>query len=166
MNQGIDDERTAVYSAELAAYDGTDLELVLGVEAVISLVAKLTEGEWWPGPRVEVRRARADAQASSVSCLGSLGVEGSAVVRVAVGQTTVATAAHELAHALGGIDVGHGPVFRRAYLDVVGVITNLDSTDRRGVLHVGQLADAFAMNDLAVGDRQWVEPTLCGPIAL
>jgi hypothetical protein len=166
MNHEIDNERAAVYAAELAAFDGTDLEVVLGSEAIVSLVANLTEGEWWPGPRVDVRRARADAQASSATCLEPADVVGWTVVRFAAEQTTVATAAHEVAHALAGLDFGHGPVFRRAYLDVVCVITNLDSTNRRGGLHVGQLADAFAMNDLSIGDRLWVEPALDGPIPL
>ncbi len=72
---------------------------------------------------------------------------------------TVATAAHELAHALAGTGHGHDAVYRRAYLDVVRVITNLDSTDRRRDLHVDQLRVAFGAAGLAVGERSWAAPT-------
>jgi hypothetical protein len=68
------------------------------------------------------------------------------------------TLAHELAHALVGVQRGHDEVFRRAYLDVVLVMTNLDSTDRRRALHGDQLAAALAAFDLAVGNRFWPEP--------
>ncbi|MBT7430245.1 MAG: hypothetical protein HN783_10580 [Ilumatobacter sp.] len=71
---------------------------------------------------------------------------------------TLATAAHELAHALAGAGRGHDAVYRRAYLDVVRVITNLDTTDRRHDIHVSQLADAFARAGLRVGERAWQAP--------
>ena len=81
-----------------------------------------------------------------------------ATIRLAGAQTTVATAAHELAHTLAGVAAGHGPVFRMAYLDVIAVITNADSTDRRHALHVGQLARALDEDELSVGDRRWPQP--------
>ena len=40
-------------------------------------------------------------------------------IRVAAGQCTSATLAHELAHALAGVDHGHDAVFRAAHVDVV-----------------------------------------------
>lgn len=166
MNQKLDDERSVVYVAELAAFDGTDLEVVLGLDSIVSLVTKLTQGGWWPGPTIEVRPARSDAHASSARCSDAAFVAGAIMVRFAVDQTTIATAAHELAHALAGLDAGHGPIFRRAYLDVVGVITNLDSTDRRGSLHVVQLTDEFTIAGISVGERCWVDPPPHGPIAL
>jgi hypothetical protein len=81
---------------------------------------------------------------------------------------TVATLAHELAHALAGSAAGHDAVFRIAYADVVGVITNLASTDRRRDLHVHQLLEAFTAAGLPVGARRWPAPPAAttGAIAL
>ena len=42
--------------------------------------------------------------------------------RFADGQLTLATVAHEFAHALAGIDHGHDAVFRAAFVDVVAVL--------------------------------------------
>ncbi|MBG7604849.1 MAG: hypothetical protein IZT58_09450 [Actinobacteria bacterium] len=168
MSPDVDNERTALYSAELAAFDGTDLEVGLGHDFVACQIQDVVTGEWWPGPSIEVRQARVDARASSTRCALDADNGSTAMIRLAVEQTTTATAAHELAHALAGVAVGHGPVFRRAYLDVLAVITNLDSTNRRRDLHVAQLAAAFVARDLSVGDRQWAAPPLedVGPIAL
>ena len=71
---------------------------------------------------------------------------------------TVATAAHELAHVLAGPGRAHDPVFRQAYLDVVRVMTNVDSTDRRHDVHVQQLLGAFGTAGLGVGERSWPAP--------
>jgi hypothetical protein len=168
MSRETDDERTALYAAELAAFDGTDLEVQLGHDFVACQMQDVVTGEWWPGPPIEVRRARVDAQASSTCCALDAEDGLTVIIRLAVEQRTTATAAHELGHALAGVAVGHGPVFRRAYLDVLAVITNLDSTDRRRDLHVGQLAAAFVARDLNVGDRRWAVPPVeaVGPIAL
>ncbi len=146
--------RSEVYAAEAAAFDGTDLETVVPFEVVARAIEAVASGEWWPGPPVEARRARRDARSSSAS-----GAEGGvAVIRLAPGQTTRATAAHELAHALAGPAAGHSPVFLAAYLDVVAVITNLDSRDRRHHLHVDQLRTAFDASRLTVGERGWPAP--------
>ena len=158
---GMDSDRAAVYAAELAAFDGTDLELVVGAERLAAVVDRLTAGEWWPGPVVAVRPARSDARSSSTRCAAS-----GATIRLADNQTTVATAAHELAHALAGVGAGHDGRFRAAYLDVIAVVTNLDPTDRRGPLHVDQLAEAFAAHRLLVGPRNWPEAPTTGAIAL
>ncbi len=80
------------------------------------------------------------------------------MIRLAPPQMTIATAAHELAHALAGPEAGHAPVFLAAYVDVVAVITNLDSRDRRHQLHVDQLRGAFGAAGLNVGRRQWPAP--------
>jgi hypothetical protein len=159
----MDSDRSAVYAAELAAFDGTDLELVVGVERLAAVVDRLTAGEWWPGPIVDVRSARSDARSSSTRCAAS-----GATIRLADNQATVATAAHELAHALAGAGAGHDSRFRAAYLDVIAVVTNLDPTDRRGSLHVDQLRTAFAADGLDVDARGWPAPppTIDGPIAL
>ncbi len=146
--------RSEVYAAEAAAFDGTDLEAVVPFDVVAQAIESVVSGEWWPGPPVEVRPARRDAASSSAR-----GVEGGiAVIRLAAGQTTIATAAHELAHALAGPAAGHSPTFLAAYLDVVAVITNLDSRDRRHRLHVDQLRASFDAARLAVGARGWPAP--------
>lgn len=166
MIDEADNDRTAVYSAELTAFDGTDLEVLFDYHLVVGKIEVVASGEWWPGPSIEVRRARADASSSSTGCCVAAGVEGLATIRLAAGQTTIATAAHEMAHVLAGVVSGHGPTFRRAYLDIVGVITNIDSTDRRRDLHVGQLGEAFSEQDLEVASRPWAPPPSCGAIAL
>lgn len=163
----MDSDRSAVYGAELAAFDGTDLETVVGIERVGARLHAVAAGEWWPGPLIEVRAARADACSSTTRC-ATAQTGGRAVIRFAASQTTLATAAHELAHALAGVDAGHGPVFRVAYLDVIGVVTNLDTTDRRHALHVDQLAAAFDDARLPIGARRWQPPppSTTGAIAL
>ncbi|HYN33509.1 MAG TPA: hypothetical protein VES40_12855 [Ilumatobacteraceae bacterium] len=153
----MDVDRAAVYAAELAAFDGTDLEDVIDFPSLVQLMRSVTTGEWWPGPDVDVIAARSDAASSSTRC-AMLAAGGRMTIRLAATQMTAATAAHELAHALAGLGDGHGPVFRAAYLDVVAVITNVDSTDRRRELHVDQLATAFADVGLRGGDRRWPPP--------
>jgi hypothetical protein len=146
--------RVEVYAAETAAFDGTDLESVLPFELVSAAIGAVAGGPWWPGTPVSVTAARRDATSSSARL-----VEGeTTVIRLAAEQMTIATAAHELAHALAGPAVGHSPVFLAAYLDVVAVITNLDSRDRRHQLHVAQLRGAFDAAGLVVGERRWPAP--------
>jgi hypothetical protein len=146
--------RAEVYAAEVAAFDGTDLELVRSLDEVSSLIAAVVEGPWWPGSPVRVLAARRDAASSSARERA----DASTVIRLAAGQTTIATAAHELAHALAGPAEGHSPIFLAAYLDVVAVVTNLDSRDRRHRLHVDQLRDALVAAGLATGPRAWPPP--------
>lgn len=161
-----DDGRTALYAAELAAFDGTDLEEPRGHQQARRLALTVTGGDWWPGPDVRVRPTREGAGSSSCRSIGASGAP--TEIRLAAPQTTVATVAHELAHALAGPHHGHDPVFRRAYLDLITVITNSDTAARRRSLHVGQLSDAFSAAGLAVGDREWPAPpdVVGGPIAL
>jgi hypothetical protein len=159
----MDTDRAAVYAAELAAFDGTDLEVVVGVERLAALVDRLTAGEWWPGPTVVVRSARSDARSSTTRCAAT-----GATIRIAESQATVATAAHELAHALAGAGAGHDGRFRAAYLDVVAAVTNLDPTERRGTIHVDQLRTALSAGGLDVSSRGWPAPppAIAGPIVL
>lgn len=174
-----DGDRSAVYAAELAAFDGTDLETVLPFAGIAAAVDWVTTGEWWPGPLVRALPARRDAVSSSTRCriespsessgrAGAIEHSAQVEIRLAAGQCTIATAAHELAHALAGVGAGHGPTFRQAYLDIVAVITNRSSLDRRHDLHVAQLADAFAAIGLSVGERHWPAPPAgaIGAIAL
>lgn len=152
-----DPDHSAVYAAELAAFDGTDLEEIQPFEMIQGALERVVSGPWWPGGVVDVRQARSDASSSTTRC--AVRTQGSAAtIRLSAPQMTLATAAHELAHALAGAGRGHDAVYRRAYLDVVRVITNLDTTDRRHDTHVSQLADAFARAGLLVGERAWQAP--------
>ena len=159
--------RTELYACELAAFDGTDLEDGRPFEEVDRTIRSIVQGHWWSGPVVTVRRARAGT-VSSATAGSSEFAEAPIEIRLAEGQCTVATAAHELAHALAGVPHGHDGVFRRAYLDVVAMVTNLDPLDRRGDIHVDQLAAAFAAAGLFVAERQWPPPDAgtVGAIAL
>ncbi len=150
-----------MYAAEEAAFAGTDLEACVPLDDLVGLARLVTTGRWWPGPAVEVRPARRDAGSSSTRCRG-----GESIIRIAAEQSTRATLAHELAHALAGIEQGHGARFRAAYLDAVEVVTNAEFTDRRLGRHVEQLAVAFAAAGLAVGRRDWPAPGAGRAIAL
>ena len=151
-----DSDHSALYAAELSAFDGTDLEDVRSFEQVRSLIEAVAADPWWPSGGVVVRAARSDAHSSSARCAASGG--GPGAIRLAASQTTIATAAHELAHVLADQAHGHGALYRRAYLDVVWVITNIDSTDRRLGLHVDQLTEAFSAAGLEVAPRRWPAP--------
>jgi len=152
-----DVDRAQVYAAELAAFDGTDLEDVVGVAVVSGAIDSVVGGAWWPGRTVRVVAARSDARSSSTRC--SLEEGSVAEIRIADPQATVATGAHELAHALAGVVHGHDGLYRRAHLDVVGVMTNLDRVSGRGDVHVEQLRSAYRAAGLSVADRQWPEPS-------
>jgi hypothetical protein len=159
--------RQAVYAAELAAFDGTDLECLVPIDELRAIAETIVGGGWWRGPGVEVRPARVDSRTSTTRCLAA-GAAQVVVISLAGPQATLATLVHELAHALAGPIEGHGPRFRRALLDVVVVATSLRSTDRRGCLHHDQLAAAMADFGLAIGERWWPAPPAAsfGPIAL
>lgn len=163
----MDIDRSAVYAAESAAFDGTDLEDQRQFEQLADLTVSMTTCPWWPGPVVAVRLARRDARSSSTRCEADRRLE-STTISLASEQLTTATLAHELAHALAGVRRGHDATFRAAYLDVVAVMTNLDPRDRRRNLHVAQLGSAFEAAGLDVGSRHWSAPpaSVAGPIAL
>ena len=146
--------RAELYAAEVAAFDGTDLESLRPFDDSVAAIDGVADGAWWPGAAVRVVAARRDARSSSARRIDGT----TTVIRLSAAQLTIATAAHELAHALAGPALGHSPVFLAAYLDVVAVITNHDSRDRRRDLHVRQLRDAFDAAGLAVGQRQWPAP--------
>ena len=160
----VDRERSEVYAAEIAAFAGTDLEDVVGVDVVDAAIRAVVVTSWWPAGEVSVRAMRSDAHSSATRCAVD---EGSvADVGIARPQATIATAAHELAHVLAGVTHGHDPIFRRAHLDVVDAMTNPDRVRGRGPMHREQLSDAYAHAGLAVGERRWPAPGSGGAIAL
>jgi hypothetical protein len=71
-------------------------------------------------------------------------------ITFAEGQLTLATVAHELAHALAGIDHGHDPVFRAAFVDVIAVLAGPDAAD--------DLAGSFRAMGADPGARTWPAP--------
>jgi len=111
---------------------------------------------------------RSDARSSATRCSVADGIAHEETqIGIAAPQATIATAAHELAHALAGVGCGHDATFRRAHLDVVELITNLDRSSGRGMVHVDQLKQAYGAVGLAVGKREWPQPpTRGGAIAL
>lgn len=159
-----DRDRAQVYACESAAFDGTDLERVLPIEQALQRGRDLVAGGWWPGGPVAFRTMRADARSSVTTCGAS--AESTPTVAIARSQATIAIVAHELAHVLAGVSAGHGARFRRADLDVVHAVTNLDRVTARGTLHVDQLQAAYEAAGLAIADRTWPAPTAAGPIAL
>ena len=58
----VDRGRAEVYAAELAAYDGTELEAVVAFDELVALADRVTSEAWWParpcaGQARQVRRA-------------------------------------------------------------------------------------------------------------
>jgi hypothetical protein len=71
-------------------------------------------------------------------------------VTFAEGQLTLATVAHELAHALAGINHGHDAVFRAAFVDVIAVVAGADAAD--------DLAGSFRAMGIDPAVRRWPAP--------
>lgn len=84
------------------------------------------------------------------------------MVRLAAPQMTPATVLHELAHVLAGLDDGHGGVFRRAHVDLVGYAFGEEPAT--------WLIDAYRAMALDPGARCWLAPPIRretgGPLAL
>ena len=78
------------------------------------------------------------------------GVSDRVEIQLTDGQLSVATVAHELAHALAGLEHGHDDAFRAAYVDVASALA--------GVAPAAALAEAFAAMGIAAGDRRWPSP--------
>ena len=151
--------REAVYAAEIAAFDGTSYEAPTTLDELLRLSEAVFEATWWPRGRVRVVAARADACSSSTRQRG----DATPVVRLAAPQLTPATLVHELAHVLAGVGAGHGPVFRRAQVDLARFVF--------GDAEAGWLLDSYRAMGLRPGRRAWPDPPLHnravrGPLAL
>ena len=153
-----DHGRAAVYAAEIAAFEGTSYEAVTPFADLLALGRLITSAAWWPHGDIEIVPARADAASSSARQRGS----GPPVIRLAVPQLTPATVLHEFAHVLAGIGAGHGPVFRRAHVDLAGYAFGDDPAT--------WLVEAYRNMALAPGSRRWLTPPIRreagGPLAL
>ena len=108
-----DADRSALYAAELAAFDGTDLESVRQFHQVRALIDAVVADSWWPRGGVDVRAARSDAHSSSTRCTASGG--GLGMIRLARSQTTIDSTDRRLdlhvnqltdAFSAAGLDVG------------------------------------------------------------
>jgi hypothetical protein len=150
--------RESVYAAEVAAFEGTNHEVVVPFGELVDLAHTVTAAPWWPRGDITIVPARTDARSSSARQRGS----GSPVVRLAAPQMTAATVLHELAHVLAGVARGHDSVFRAAHVDLVGYSF--------GDEPAAWLTDAYAAMGLALGPRAWPTPPAArparGPIAL
>jgi hypothetical protein len=149
---GVDHGRAAVSAAEDMAFCGTRVDVTLDRAGVDLALATITGGPWWSscGPPVTLAPPRRGTRSSSARARHDQ-VE----ITFAEGQLTLATVAHELAHALAGVDRGHDDVFRAAFVDVIAVIAGPDSADA--------LADAFRAMGVDQGARTWPAPYwVCG----
>lgn len=143
-----------MYSAEVAAFDGTTAERVTAFDEITSLAASVMTASWWPRGRIDIVRRRADAR-SSVTCQDGAR---DPIIRLAPAQLTPATIAHELAHVLAGVVHGHDGVFRRAHVDVVGWAL--------GPHAAGWLETAYAGHRLDLGERDWPAPPVAPSAAI
>ena len=110
--------------------------------------ARRSDGRaWWRrcGPAVTVARP-----ASRHAIVERRGVRDRVEIKLTDGQLSVATVAHELAHALAGVEHGHDDEFRAAYVDVVAVLA--------GAAQAVALSEAFAAMGIAAGGRRWPPP--------
>ena len=148
----VDRGRAEVYAAELAAYEGTDLEAVVAFDELVALADRVMSEAWWPSGRVPVRRARSDARSSATRHTSR------AVIHLAAPQMTPATLIHELAHVLAGVGAGHGELFRRAHVDLASFAFGSE----RG----RWLAEAYAGAGLSLGTRRWPQPPLGDALAV
>ena len=151
MSGRADVGRTAVYAAEEAAFGGTSLDDERTLAELVAVAAELTSGDWWTsadGPAVTVVPARAGARSSCARATGH--PDAPVVVTMATGQLTLATLAHELAHALAGVARGHDATFRAAHEDVVALLG--------GASAARAITAAYAGLGVPPGARQWPAP--------
>jgi len=152
VSPGADLGRCAFGEAEQSAFGGTELEDEVAVSELMALAVTVTTGDWWReagGPLVRVEAARASARSSHARSGGV----GPVAITLAAGQHDRATLAHELAHALAGIERGHDDRFRAAEIDLVALLAGPSAAER--------LAAACGAFGLAVAARSWPAPWRC-----
>lgn len=147
----VDAGRTAVSAAEAAAFDGTSAAEPVRRSEAHHLVDAVIGGAWWrsAAPPVVVTIPRRSARSSSAR---SPAAGGAVEVRLTDEQLSAATVAHELAHALAGVEHGHDEVYRAAHVDVTSVVV--------GAAAGRALAASFAQFGLTVAPRRWPAPWL------
>lgn len=148
MTDDADRGNAAVAAVEDAAFGGTDVDASIDRHVLHGRIAEVVDGPWWRtcGPAVTVSAPRRSARSSTARSRTTVDVE----IRLADGQLTLATVAHELAHALAGIADGHAERFRAAHVDVVSLLCGAS---------IGEtLATTYRAFDLTVGQRRWPTP--------
>ena len=140
-----------MYAAEFAAFGGTSFDSTIEFEELLWLRNALHTSVWWPAGEIVVERARSDARSSTTRLCG----DGQHMIRIAEPQCTPLTLAHEAAHVLASVVSGHGPLFRRAEVDVVTALFGTDPAK--------WLRDSFEEMGLSLADRDWKTPT-AGPL--
>jgi hypothetical protein len=152
-----DHGRTAVYAAEVAAFEGTRFEAIVPFADLVDLAAIVLSAEWWPAGNVSIVPARRDSSTSSANLRGEV-----RTIRLAAPQMTPATVVHELAHVLAGVGRGHDGGFRRAHVDLTGHLLGDEAAT--------WLIDGYASFGLDLSPRTWSAPPIRraagGPIAL
>lgn len=140
--------RAAVAAVEEAAFGGTHADETLDREVLHDLIAAVVNGPWWQqcGPAVTVITPRRSTRSSTARSRDAEPVE----IRLAEGQLTTATVAHELAHALAGVAAAHGELFRSAHIDVCALLCGATAADA--------LAAAYPAFGLSVAARPWSAP--------
>lgn len=150
MTDGCDRGQVAVAAVEEATFGGTRADIPVDREELHRRLADVVDGPWWRrcGPPVTWSTPRRSTRSSTARTHPTVGrgVE----IRLAEGQLTTATVAHELAHALAGLTAGHGERFRAAHVDVVALLCGARAGE--------SLAASYGAFGLAVGDRAWPAP--------
>ena len=154
MTDGATDRgRAAVAAVEEAVFGGTDADVPVDRDVLHARIADLVDGPWWRacGPPVAIATPRRSTRSSTArSTARHLQPHRSTVeIRLADGQLTETTVAHELAHALAGVDRGHDERFRAAHVDVTALLCGAAART---------LATTYRSFGLAVGDRAWPVP--------
>ena len=139
-----DSERQRVYDAEAGAFTGTLYEQSLGMFELRSFAEALSSRALWRrrgGGSIDVREARVDAGRSCAR-------PGKCEIRIAAGQDSVATLAHEAAHLIS--HDGHGPAWRRTQLGLLGVLAGAEAPQR--------LEASYVARGLLIEGESWEIP--------
>ena len=136
-------------AAEETAFGGTDLDAPLDRRSAERRIAEVDGRPVVAIVRPDGRRVGAAGGDALVERRAT--GAGRVGIRLSDEQLTVATVAHELAHALAGVDHGHDATFRAAYVDVVAVLAGAASGG-------GARARRSTAMGVAAGDRRWPPP--------
>jgi hypothetical protein len=136
-----DADRQAVYDVEDAAFAGTIYADPVGFEEAAALVVDFCAQGWWSDHRLPVPGVRSTRSDSRTSYVAS--GEGGPTVHLSPDGCAVSVVAHELAHVLGAVGDGHGPVFRWADVVLAGALMGAVAGER--------LAAGFAAAGLPLG---------------
>ena len=153
-----DIHKSRVYYAEKLVFAETLFNEGMGA-AVVELFEAIVTSPWWRSevvvtPTLEPKRREANHSTA----------HGSNKVRLAVSQEDAWTLIHELAHVAHSAvdrtyaDQGHGPEFRRWYVDLTVVVGGQEAADR--------LAKSFIENGLPLAERTCAAPVAPGPYGL